>query len=137
LNGGIGNDTYFFGLGDGTDVVQDNSGVADRVLYDTGIDPLDLVLSRQANDLRLAIQGSTDSVTIQNWYTSSNNQVETIQAGNGGVLLSTQVDVLIQAMAAFTDQTGLSWDAAASGSGTAQQQTDFQNIIVVNWQGGS
>ena len=74
-------------------------GATDKLLYDAGINPLDLVISRQVNDLRLAIHGSADYVTVQNWYTSSSNRTETIQAGNGQTLLSTQVDQLIQAMA--------------------------------------
>lgn len=134
VNGGSGNDTFLFGRGDGQDLLQDNSGTADKLFYDAGIIPLDLVISRQANNLRLAIHGSTDYVTVQNWYTSSANQTETIQAGNGQQLLNTQVDQLIQAMAAFSQQTGLSWDAAAGGAGTVQQQAQFQGILTANWQ---
>jgi Ca2+-binding RTX toxin-like protein len=134
VNGGSGNDIFLFGRGDGQDLVQDNSGTADKLLYDAGINPLDLVISQQANDLRFTIHNSTDSVTIQNWYTNSDSQVETIQAGNGQHLLNTQVDQLIQAMAVFTTNTGVTWDAAAAGGGTTQQQADFQNIIAANWQ---
>jgi trimeric autotransporter adhesin len=134
VNGGAGNDTYVFGRGAGRDLVQDNSGSSEKILYDAGINPLDLVISRQANDLRLSIHGSTDYVTVQNWYVGTSNRTETIQSGNGEVLLSTQVETLIQAMATFTTNTGLTWDQAAAGNGTAQQQTDFQNIIATNWQ---
>jgi Ca2+-binding RTX toxin-like protein len=134
VNGGSGNDTFLFGSGDGQDLIQDNSGAADKVLFDGGINPLDLVISRQANDLRLAIHGSSDQITVQNWYTSSANRTETIQAGNGQTLLSTQVDQLIQAMASFTTNTGLSWDDASGGAGTAQQQTQFQGVLAASWQ---
>ena len=129
LNGGGGTDIFQFGRGEGQDLVQDNSGSADKLLYDSGINPLDLVISRQANDLRLSIHGSTDSVTVQNWYTSSSNRTETIQAGNGQTLLSTQVDQLIQAMAGFTQQTGLTWD-----QGIDQQPQDVQTVIAASWQ---
>ncbi|WHZ29132.1 MAG: Alkaline phosphatase [Nitrospira sp.] len=129
LIGGSGNDTYLFDRGDGQDFVRDNSGTADKLLYDSGIDPLDLVISRQANDLRLAIHGSVDSVTIQNWYTSSLNRTEMIEAGNGQTLLNTQVDQLIQAMAAFTQQTGLTWDQAID-----QRPQDVQTVLAASWQ---
>ena len=129
VNGGNGNDTYLFGRGEGQDLVQDSGGSADKILYDSGINPLDLVISRQANDLRLSIHGSTDYVTVQNWYTSSSNRTETIQAGNGQTLLSTQVDQLIQAMAGFTQQTGLTWDQAID-----QQPTQIQSILAASWQ---
>lgn len=129
LIGGIGNDTFRFSRGEGQDLVRDNGGTADKLLYDSGIDPLDLIISRQANDLRLAIHGSTDMVTIQNWYTGTANRTETIQAGNGQTLLSTQVDQLIQAMAAFTQQSGLTWDQAID-----QRPQDVQAVLAASWQ---
>jgi len=131
LNGGLGNDTFGFALGDGQDLVQDNSGTADSVLFQSGINPLDLIISQQANDLRIAIEGTTDQITVQDWYTGAANRMETIQAGNGQVLLSTQVETLIQAMAAFTTNTGVTWDQAAAGLG---DQTQYQAIITANWQ---
>jgi Ca2+-binding RTX toxin-like protein len=134
LNGGLGNDTFRFALDDGQDLVQDSSGTADRVLFQSGINPLDLIISQQANDLRIAIEGTTDQITVQNWYTSTANRTERIQAGNGEVLLSSQVDQLIQAMAQFTANTGLSWDAAAGGAGDPTQQAQFQAIIAAAWQ---
>jgi Ca2+-binding RTX toxin-like protein len=134
VNGGSGNDTFLFGLGDGQDLVQDNSGSADKMLFDGGINPLDLVISRQANDLRLAIHGSSDQITVQNWYVGTTNRTETIQAGNGQVLLNTQVQQLIDAMAQFTTDTGLSWDAASGGAGNPGQQAQFQSILAASWQ---
>jgi Ca2+-binding RTX toxin-like protein len=129
VNGGSRNDTYLFGRGDGQDLLQDSGGSADKVPTMPGINPLDLVLSRQANDLRIAVHGSTDTVTIQNWYTSSSNRTETIQAGNGQTLLSTQVDQLIQAMASFTQQTGLTWD-----QGIDQRPQDVQSVLAASWK---
>jgi Ca2+-binding RTX toxin-like protein len=130
VNGGGGNDTFLFGRGEGQDLVQDNSGAADKLLYDAWINPLDLVISRQANDLRLAIHGSSDQITVQNWYVGTSNRIETIQAGNGQTLLSTQVDQLIQAMAGFTQQTpGLTWDQAID-----QRPQDVQAVLAASWQ---
>jgi Ca2+-binding RTX toxin-like protein len=129
LNGGSGNDTYLVGRGDGQDLVRESGGTTDKLLYDAGIDPLDLVISRQANNLRLAIHGSTDAVTIQNWYGGLSNRTETIQAGNGQILLSTQVNQLIQAMASFSQQTGLTWDQAID-----QRSQDVQAVLAASWQ---
>jgi Ca2+-binding RTX toxin-like protein len=135
VNGGSGNDTFLFGSGDGQDLIQDNNGCMDKILFDSGIDPLDLVISKQANNLRLTIHDSPDDqITVQNWFVGTANRTETIQADDGQVLLSTQVDQLIQAMAGFTHDTGLSWDAASGGGGTADQQAQFQGIIAANWQ---
>jgi Ca2+-binding RTX toxin-like protein len=129
LSGLAGNDTFLFSLGDGQDLVRDNSGTADKMLFDGGIDPLDLVISRVANDLRIAIHGSSDQITVENWYTSSVNRTETIQAGNGELLVSAKVDQLIQAMAGFTTQTGLTWDQAID-----QRPQEVQAVLAASWQ---
>jgi len=132
LNGGGGNDLYNFVRGDGQDTISDADTTArnqDKLLFGTTINPLDLVLSRQVNDLRIAIHGTTDQVTIKNWYTSpTTNQIEDLQAGNGQHLLNTQVNQLIQAMAAFSQQTGLTWDQAIDA-----RPQDVQNVLAASW----
>ncbi|ULA61950.1 MAG: hypothetical protein LZF60_380162 [Nitrospira sp.] len=128
LNGGTGNDVFQLARGDGQDTITDASGTSDRLSFASGINPLDLMLSQSANDLRIAVYGSTDQVTISNWYAGAANQIETVQAGNGQQLISTQVNQLIQAMAGFTQQTGLSWDQAI-----AQRPQDVQQILAANW----
>ncbi len=128
LNGGTGNDVFQFARGDGQDTVTDTSGSSDRLNFGSGINPLDIMLSQSANDLRIALYGSTDQVTIANWYGGATNQIETVQAGNGQQLMSTQVNQLIQAMAGFTQQTGLSWEQAV-----AQRPQDVQQVLAANW----
>jgi Ca2+-binding RTX toxin-like protein len=131
LAGGTGNDTYQFDRGDGQDTVQENDatpGNTDTVLFDATINPLDLVLSQQGNDLRLALHGAADQVTIQNWYGGAAAQTEVFRAGNGQQLLNSQVDQLIQAMADFSVQTGLTWDQAID-----QRPQDVQNILAASW----
>ena len=129
LTGLGGNDTYLFDRGGGQDTIVDNAGTADKMQFGATINPLDVVLSRQANDLRLAIHGSSDQITAQNWYVGTTNWTETIQAGNGQALLSTQVDQLIQAMASFSQQSGLTWDQAID-----QQPQNVQTVLAASWQ---
>ena len=132
MTGGSGNDVYTFSRGDGQDTLVEADpfpGNQDRAVFGTTINPLDLVISRQANDLRLAIHGSIDQVTVRDWYLSTNNRIETIQAGNGQTLLSTQVDQLIQAMASFSQQSGLTWDQAID-----QRPQDVQTVLAGSWQ---
>ena len=129
LNGGIGNDVFQFARWDGQDTVTDTSGTSDRLNFGSGIDPLDLMLSRSADDLRIVLYGSTDQVTIANWYGGATNQIEAVQAGNGQQLMNAQVNQLIQAMAGFTQQTGLSWEQAV-----AQRPQDVQQILAASWQ---
>ena len=132
MRGGLGNDTYLIDRGEGRDVIIENDGIfgnSDRLQYGATINPLDLVISRQVNDLRLAVHGAADQVTIRDWYVSTNHQIERVQAGNGTLLLSTQVDQLIQAMASFSQQSGLTWDQAID-----QRPQDVQAILAANWQ---
>jgi|CXWL01.1.fsa_nt_gi Ca2+-binding RTX toxin-like protein len=134
LAGGLGNDTYRVDRGAGQDRISENDGTvgnSDSLLYGATINPLDLVLSRQVNDLRIAIHGSTDQVTVQNWYSAPTTaQVETIHAGNGQTLLSTQVDQLIQAMATFSaNNGGITWDQAIN-----QQSQQVQTVLAASWQ---
>jgi Ca2+-binding RTX toxin-like protein len=132
LTGGSGNDQYSFSLGDGQDIINDSDslqGNQDRLRFGTAINPLDLVISRQANDLRLAIHGTTDSLTVRNWYLSpTTNQIEVLHAGNGQRLLNTEADQLIQAMAAFSQQTGLTWDQAID-----QQPQAVLAVLAASW----
>ena len=132
VTGGSGSDLYHFVRGDGQDTISDTdsfSGNQDRARFGATINPLDLVISRQANDLRVAIHGSSDQITVQSWYLGTNHRIETIQAGNGQILLNTQVDQLIQAMAGFTQQTGLTWYQAID-----QRPQDVQTILAASWQ---
>jgi Ca2+-binding RTX toxin-like protein len=131
LTGGAGNDTYVFDRGGGHDTVSDSDATAgntDTLAFGANIAPLDLVISRNANDLKLAIHGSSDQITVQNWYSSPNNQTEILQAGNGSQLLNTQVDQLIQAMAQFSSDNGLTWDQAID-----QRSQDVQTVLAANW----
>ncbi|GKS60330.1 hypothetical protein YTPLAS18_38570 [Nitrospira sp.] len=128
LNGGSGTDRYFFSRGDGRDLITDSSGT-DVLNFESGINPLDLMISRQANDLRLSLYGTADQVTIGNWYGGAGNQIETLTTGSGQQLINSQVDQLIQAMASFTQQTGLSWEDAI-----AQRPQDVQAVLAASWQ---
>ncbi|MBX9659536.1 MAG: hypothetical protein K2X00_13280 [Nitrospiraceae bacterium] len=132
LVGGVGDDTYVFNVGDGGETISENdstSGNADALLFGSSITSLDVVISRQANDLRLAIHGTGDHVVIENWYLGDAYHVEDVQAGNGQHLLSSQVDQLIQAMASFSQQSGLTWDQAID-----QRPQEVQTLLAASWQ---
>lgn len=109
LNGGAGNDTYSFGLGDGVDIVNElaNEGTADRISIlapSTGIDPVTglpilTITSLTANDSNTGTQtgdlvinyalpsGTQQTITVAGHYTGTNAQtgVERINF-NGAVL---------------------------------------------------
>ncbi len=62
-----GYDTYWFGTGDGTDVLDATRG---RLVFKPGVGPNDVEFSREGNDLFVTLVGSGDSVRAKNWFTS-------------------------------------------------------------------
>ncbi|MEN6374581.1 MAG: calcium-binding protein [Smithella sp.] len=92
-----GNDTYIFGSGYGQDMVLDRDvsfGNTDTILLDNSIQPEDLILRRgmgtylwnTADDLVLSVNGSTDTMTVVNWFDDTGEwQVERIKFSNGTV----------------------------------------------------
>ena len=129
LAGGAGNDTYFFGIGGGTDTINDydtTDGNEDTVQL--GVNPLDLIFSESGNNLTVGINGTTDKVTIQNWSSDSANTIEVYRAADGSQLLGTEVDQLIQAMAAFSAGSGMSWSEAIQ-----QKPQEVQALLAQYW----
>ncbi|MCA3456646.1 MAG: hypothetical protein ING01_05285, partial [Rhodobacter sp.] len=76
LDGGFGNNTYRFGHGDGADVISayDETSVKTNVLeFKAGVALADLRGVRVGTDLVLSIVGTSDSVTLRDyfhWHTS-------------------------------------------------------------------
>ena len=66
-----GADTYLFGRGDGNDVIEewDNSTSAiDTIEFKPGVREVDLTASRVGDDLVLAINGTSDTLTVKNQF---------------------------------------------------------------------
>lgn len=104
LIGGTGGDSYIFGRGWGQDSVQENdstAGVRDLVLLQGSLRQADLAFSRAGNHLEMAIRGTTDKLTFQNWYLGSRYQAEEFRFNDGSILTGTQAQALVGAMAGF------------------------------------
>jgi len=105
LLGGAGNDTYLFGRSSGTDLIQDldgTAGNADRLLFSSGISTEQLWFEQIESDLRVSIIGTSDSLTVDDWYLGAQYRIEQFRTSNGKTLLAGNVDVLVNAMAGFT-----------------------------------
>ncbi len=87
------------------------------------------MFSRSVNDLKIELAGAGDSLTIQNWYTSSSYQTEIFRSADGSALANTQVNQLIQAMATFGAESGLSWTQAIQ-----ERPNEVQGILAAHWQ---
>ncbi|HET6787017.1 MAG TPA: calcium-binding protein, partial [Aquabacterium sp.] len=104
MQGGAGNDQYFAYGAFGNDVIADSAGQADALHFVTATRN-HLWLSQLGNDLKIAELGSSNSITIQGWFSASGNQLETIVDDTSGYTLNASaVSGLVSAMAQFTPQ---------------------------------
>jgi len=86
LVGGVGNDTYLFSRGGGKDTIYENDnalGNVDAIQFSNDISPDDVSVAISDNNLIFNIIGSSDSITVQNWYVSNANKIETVTFANG------------------------------------------------------
>ena len=96
-------DTYLFQIGDGKDVINDLGYMGtDFIIFGEGINANTLWFWKSGTDLEVARIGTTEGVSIKNWYANSFQQVERFRSGDGKVLSNTNVDALVSAMAAFS-----------------------------------
>ena len=81
---GAGNDTYLFGRGDGQDRIFDDDATAgnlDKLIFKTGVAVADVQALRDGDTLVLKINGTTDQVRIDSYFTNdgvNSRQIEEI-----------------------------------------------------------
>jgi Ca2+-binding RTX toxin-like protein len=143
LVGGVGNDRLTGGEGDDTYVFSQTSSEGDDIIYNdastwaTDNDVLELTastkeslwFSQEGADLRVDFVGNNGSLLIDDWYTSANFEVDEIHAGEE-TLYAADVQQLVDAMAAFTDTSGIIGDGGSAPVG----DTDFNNVLAAAWQ---
>lgn len=101
--GGAGADTFVSGRGHGHDVVlnQGQAGEGDRVYFGSTIAHDQLWFNRQGDDLVIDVMGTQDGVTVDDWFSSDANRVDSIQTAAGDRLAVADVNKLVTAMAAM------------------------------------
>lgn len=72
--------------------------------------------------------GGTERVSIENWYGGSAYHLDQFRSADGKTLLDSQVQGLVDAMAAFGVPAG------AEGNLTAAQRDELNLVIAANWQ---
>nr|AEI30544.1 hemolysin-type calcium-binding region C-terminal end protein [uncultured microorganism] len=116
----------------GADTVQDTdltAGNVDALEFLTNISSQQLWF-RKANqdlDLEVDIIGTTDKVTITNWFAhASKYHVEQFKTSDGKMLLDTKVQALVVAMSTF--------DPPATGTLPAGYANNVSDLIASSWQ---
>ena len=131
LVGGTGNDSYWLGRGYGADTITETDATAgntDLARFGTGIATDQLWFLKVGNNLEVDIIGTSDKFTISNWYLGSQNHVEQFKTSDGKMLLDSQVQNLVNAMAGFAPP------AAGQTTLSAAYQTSLSPVIAANWQ---
>ncbi|PKN89270.1 MAG: hypothetical protein CVU51_01070 [Deltaproteobacteria bacterium HGW-Deltaproteobacteria-1] len=79
LLGGGGNDTYLFGRGYGNDMIVEVAGAnINTIVLGADIATTDVILSKSGNNLLISIVGTTDILTVENWF-EQGGALQTIQ----------------------------------------------------------
>lgn len=146
LSGAAGNDTYIGGLG--ADTLTDTSMTSNEVYVwgrdagaDTvsdagGVDRLDILpgatedqiwLRQVGNNLELSVIGTSDSFTVNGWYSNSVNRIESFRLSDGQALQASQVQQLVDAMAAFAPP------AAGQTTLPANYASALNPVIAPSW----
>jgi hypothetical protein len=114
----------------GAQTVLETSGALttnDEVSFSPDISSNQLWFSHSGNNLVVNVIGTTNSLTIENWYATTADQVTEFIAGDGKVLNNANVQSLVNAMAAMAPpvqgQTALS----------STQSQQLVTVLAANW----
>ncbi|TBU81888.1 calcium-binding protein, partial [Phytopseudomonas dryadis] len=131
LSGGAGSDTYLFGVGSGQDTLDNydvSSSSLDTLLFHGDVSAEQLWFRKTGSSLEVSVIGTQDKVTVSNWYSGASYQLDQFQTSDGKVLLDSQVQNLVDAMAAFGAPAG------GESNLTPDQRVQLDVVIAANWQ---
>ena len=143
LSGGVGADTYVFSRGSGQDVIRDGDATyfdsnydgvlnaedeVNDVLEFTDVNSNQLWFSRSGQDLVVSVIGTSDKVTIEQWYDRDAYHVEQFKAADGKVLLDGDVNRLVSAMSSFAPP------ASGQTSLSSSYQNKLEPVLAATWK---
>ncbi|WP_449301336.1 S8 family serine peptidase, partial [Photorhabdus kleinii] len=103
------------------------SGNMGRLVFGKDISPERLWFQHEGQDLQISVIGSKQEVTLHNWHSSHPERPSNIMAGDGHRLMDSDVEHLVQAMAAFAPPA-----PATAMLGDVEQQR-LQPVLAANW----
>ncbi len=84
LDGGAGDDTYIYNLGDGNDIILEESAENNVIAFGDGITAADIVQTRDNNDLILTVAGQ-DEILIRNQFKDTDLRVTLLTFDDGSL----------------------------------------------------
>ena len=127
LFGGEGNDVYLLGQGAELDVIEESAGT-DTLCFGEGVKADDIWFTREGDDLTVGVLGTKDKAVIKNWYQGEANQVERFETKDGSVLLQSQVQQMVDAMAVFSPE------GASELNVPADLVAELHPLVVEKWK---
>src|SRR6185437_2196792 len=96
LQGNGGGDTFVFGRGYGQDIINDfhTDATLSALAFNSDTAPADVTASKSGLDLVLAIAGTTDQVTVKNYFASSQYQPSEIEFSDGTVWALSTIETM-------------------------------------------
>ena len=129
-NGGA--DTFIYNAGYGQVEINASGNNAPTGDVDFGSDVTeeDLWFQQSGANLLVDVLGTTDQITLQNWYSSDGAKVQSFQSGDAETLADSSVDQLVQAMATYTaNNPGF----AVATATTMPTDATLQSAVAAAW----
>jgi subtilisin-like proprotein convertase family protein len=123
--------TYNFGSGSGQSEIGASGGAnTGEVDFGSGITDETVWFQQAGNNLQIDLMGSTDHLTIDDWFGGGNPAAVQSFATADGLRLDAQINQLVSVMAAFTaSQPGFNPTTVSQ----VPNDTTLQNTIAASW----
>lgn len=97
LSGGRGGDIYYYGAGDGADVIVEakDAGALDGLAFSAGVDAAGIAVSRAGDDLVVTLPAA-GSVTLADWYGGGGPGIEVVSFADGTTWDAAYLESLVQ-----------------------------------------
>ncbi|MGZ8381791.1 MAG: beta strand repeat-containing protein, partial [Nitrospira sp.] len=85
LEGKGGDDRYVFGRGSGQDTIVERAGTLDTIEWAADVLPSEVTITRTGYDLVLTITGTTDRVTVSEFFLADTFGIEAVRFADGTI----------------------------------------------------
>jgi Ca2+-binding RTX toxin-like protein len=98
LGGANSKDTYVFGHGYGHDTISNEGGYyfkEDTIVFDSSVQETEVAFARSDDKLIISINGGSDTLTVQDWFTDA-NRISEVKFSDGTVWSSGMVNQMVE-----------------------------------------
>ena len=123
-----GNDTYLFNFGDNLDTITDSAGT-DLIQLGNQVTKNNIAFFKDTTKFYIDYGNSAgvDKVTVNSWNTTA-NQIEKIQLNDGTFVTNTDINTIIQNMAAYATSHSISFSTVSD----VKNNSDLMSLYMVN-----